>query len=256
MKQIDSGAKTTEKSLAIVDALVELDGATIDELADHLGMAPSTVHRHLVTLREHNYVRAEKGEYHIGLQFLTKGGYAQRRVTGFAHIKQKVDGLAERTGERAQFIVREGGERVYLYTEVGESAVQTGAHIGKRGAIHTSAAGKAILAALPREDIEEIIDVHGLPQKTANSITDRDALDAELEEIRERGYAVNKQETTKGVHAVGAVVTDSEGVPVGGLSVSGPANRVREDRIHDELPDLILAAVNELELYIAHAVEP
>jgi DNA-binding IclR family transcriptional regulator len=249
-----SVAKTTETSFAVVGAIRALDGGTIEELSEHLELAPSTVHRHLTTLRKHSYVTRNGNEYHVGLQFLTLGGYAQRRVTAYPVIKEKVDALADETGERAQFIVEEHGWRVYLYTEVGQSSVQTGAHVGKRGVLHTSAAGKAILAALDRERVEEIVELRGLSAPGANSITDREALFDELERVRDRGYAFNRQETTAGVHAVGASVTDGSGEVVGALSVSGPANRLTGEAFTDDLPERILGAVNELELHIEHSM--
>lgn len=251
-KQLKSVAKTTETSLQVVDALQETDGMTIAELSEHLGLAPSTAHRHLATLKKHGYVVREGDVYALGLQFLTVGGQIQRRVTAYPMIKEKVDALAAETGERAQFLVEENGERVYLYTEVGQSAVQTGAHVGKRGALHTSAAGKAILAAYGPDRVEQIVDAHGL-DAGHDALTTREELFDELERIRERGYAFNRQETTAGVHAVGAAV-NAGGDVIGALSVSGPANRITDDRFTEALPERILGAVNELELHIEHSV--
>ena len=253
-KEVKSAAKTTETSLELIEALVELEGATIEELSEHLGLAPSTVHRHLATLRKYKYVVREDDRYRAGLQFLTVGGSVQRRTVDFPMIKEKVDELASTTGERAQFIVEEHGERVYLYTEVGDSAVQTGAHVGKRGTLHTSAAGKAILANLPATRVEAIVDEHGLSKTGPNSITSRGTLEEAFEAIRERGYAFNRQETTEGVHAVGAAVKGVDGDVIGGLSVSGPASRIKGERLTEELPELVLGAVNELELHIKYSV--
>jgi len=251
-KELKSVAKTTETSLRVVDALRETDGMTIDDLSEHLGLAPSTVHRHLATLKKHGYVVSDGDVYALGLQFLTIGGQIQRRVTAYPMIKEKVDALADETGERAQFIVEENGQRVYLYTEVGQSAVQTGAHVGKRGAIHTSAAGKAILAAYDRDRVEEIVGARGL-DADQDAIATREELFEELDAVRDRGYAFNRQETTAGVHAVGAPVT-ADGEVIGALSVSGPANRITGDRFTESLPERILGAVNELELHIEHSV--
>jgi DNA-binding IclR family transcriptional regulator len=207
-KELKSVAKTTETSLRLIDALRGTDGMTIGDLSEHLGLAPSTVHRHVATLKKHGYVVRDGDAYALGLRFLTIGGQIQRRVTAYPMIKEKVDALAAETGERAQFIVEEGGERVYLYTEVGQSAVQTGAHVGKF---------------------------------------------EELDRIRERGYALNRQETTAGVHAIGAAVI-ADGEVVGALSVSGPANRITGDRFTEALPERVLGAVNELELHIEHSM--
>lgn len=253
-KKVKSVAKTTETSFEVVDALRELNGATIDELSEYLELAPSTVHRHLTTLQKHSYAVKNGETYNIGLQFLTMGGYAQRCVTAYPMIKEKVGALADETDERAQFIVEEHGRRVYLYTEVGQSAVQTGAHVGKRGALHTSAAGKAILANLPHERVEEIVDRYGLASPGPNNIADPEELFMELDQVHKRGYAFNRQETTSGVHAVGAAVTDAADNVIGALSVSGPANRMTGKVFTETLPECVLGAVNELELHIEHSV--
>ncbi len=189
--------------------------------------------------------------YRLGLMFLTIGGYAQRRFDAYPTIKNTVDDLAADTGERTQFIVMENNSRVY----VGQSAVETGAQNGKRGPLHASAAGKSILASLPDDRVNKIIEQKGLAKTGKNTITDKSALFKQLEEIRERGYAFNRQETTSGVHAVGAPVTDSNDEVLGGLSVSGPARRLRGELLTETLPQQLLSAVNELELYIQHSVK-
>lgn len=251
---IESTVKTTDTSFRLVSTIRDRGGATIEDLSREFGLSESTVHRHLVTLRNHDYVVQDGAQYQVGLGFLTMGGYAQRRVTAYPKIKAKVDELATTTGERAQFIVEEHGQRVYLYTDVGESAVQTGAHVGKRGAIHTSAAGKAILANLSDRRIEAIIEEHGLAAGTSDSISTEAALYDELATIRDQGYAFNQQETTEGVNAVGAAVLDADGSVIGSLSVSGPANRIKDDWLTEELLEQVLGAVNELELDIKHSV--
>ncbi|MGZ0745821.1 IclR family transcriptional regulator [Haloparvum sp. AD34] len=254
-KDIKSVAKTSETTFEVVDALRDLDGGTIEEISEYLGFAESTVHRHLATLRKHEYAVRDGEEYHVALGFLTVGEHARRRTTAYPMIKEKVDTLATETGERAQFIVEEHGQRVYLYTNVGESAVQTGATTGKRGELYTSAAGKAILADLDDDRVDEILEERGLTTSGPNAVSSRAELDEELARIRDRGYAFNRQETTEGVHAVGAAVTDANDEVVGALSVAGPANRVKGERFTDTLPERILGATNELELHIAHSVQ-
>jgi DNA-binding IclR family transcriptional regulator len=243
--------QTTETTLDIVDALLERDGATIGELTEDLNVAESTVYRHLSTLENRGYVLNEGDHYEVSLKFLTIGGYLRRQVPAYAMIKEKVDELAEQTGERAQFIVRERDNRVYLYTEAGEQPVQTGAYTGRRGPIYASAAGKAIIACLPERRREALIDAIDFEQPGPNTITDPDELRAELSEIDERGYAFNFEESTKGVHAVGAVVQANDEI-IGALSVSGPATRLKGDRLNVELPEMVQSASNELELHLEH----
>jgi len=249
-----SRVKTTESSLMIVDELFEQGGASREHLEECLGLATSTVHRHLTTLRDHGYVIKDGRIYRLSFKFLTIGGHLRRGIEGYPMIKQKVDELAYETDERSQFMVREGSERVYLYTEIGDNPVQTGAHTGRRGPIYASAAGKAILAETPTAVRDDLLDSIPLEETGPNTITDVDELRAELESIHEQGYALNLEESTAGVHAIGAAVLGKEKAePIGAISVSGPATRLKRERIEDELVDLVLAATNELELHIEHS---
>ncbi|WP_455428543.1 IclR family transcriptional regulator [Halarchaeum acidiphilum] len=135
-----------------------------------------------------------------------------------------------------------------MYTQTGENAVQTDAVIGKRGYLHSSASGKAILAALPDERVKEILDEHGMPASTEHTTIDVDTLFTELEEILDTGVAFNEEESTMGLHAVATAICDADGRPVGALSISGPAHRLKGKPFRQELPNLVLASANELEL--------
>jgi len=246
---------TVDTALSIVH-VIELSGEiTLSEIATKLDISTSTVHRHLNTLRKHGYVVRNGTAYRLGMRFLTLGGTVQTNKQVFGLAKQKVDQLAAETDERVQFVVEEGGLRYYLYTQLGKNAVQTDASIGKSGPMHESASSKAILAKLPQERINEIIDNRGLPASTDQTITDREELFAELDIIRDSGVAFNNEEATPGLRAVGAAVCGPDGSPVGGLSISGPANRFKGDLYREELPDLVLAAANELELKLAYEVD-
>lgn len=247
-----STVKTTETTFDIVDTIRELEGARIDEVADHLSIAKSTVHRHLTTLHSRDYVVKEGDEYHIGLQFLTVGADARRRNPIYNLAKEKVEQLADETNERAQFIVEEQGRRVYLYFQFGENAVRTDGAVGVKGPLHMSAAGKALLASQPDDRVSEIIDQHGLPAHTPNTITDLDDLFDELESIRESGVAYNDEESSEGLRAVAVPVHDPSDRVLGALSVSGPAHRIEGERYQDRIPKLILGHANEIELSIKY----
>lgn len=246
---------TLDTALSIVHAIESNGESTLSEIATELDISTSTVHRHLNTLRKHDYLVREGTEYRLGMRFLTLGGQVQTNKQVFDLAKQKVDQLAAETGERVQFVVEENGLRYYLYTQSGENAVQTDASIGKSGPLHKNASSKAILAELPKERVEEIIDQHGLSASTEQTITDREELFAELDTIRESGVAFNNEEATPGLRAVGAAVCDPDGAPAGSLSISGPAHRFKGDLYREELPNLVLAAANELELKLAYEVD-
>lgn len=236
--------------LEIVEALHELDGAGVTAIANHLDMPKSSVHKHLATLEEMEYVTNESGTYRVGLKFLRLGDYTRTQSEAYRMAKPIVKQLAKETNERSQFIVEEHGKGVFVHRQIGQNAVHTDTNIGKRIYLHATGAGKAILANLPPERIEEIVETIGLPARTEQTITDRDELYDELETIRERGYAFNKEEGMKGLRTVGVPVSDPSGQAFGAFSVSGPSHRLRDDRFHEEIPNMLLGKANEYELKI------
>lgn len=246
-----SRVKSVDTAFDIIQYLHDADSATLDEVAKAVDVSRSTAHRHLSTIHDRGYVVLDDGEYSLSLRFLTHGGQRRDALAATEVIEEKVRQLSEETAERVQFITEEHGERVYVYTYAGSDAVRTDATIGKRGPLRVSAAGKAILANLPADRRDEIL-AQRPDRATENTITSEDELRTELAEIRERGYAFNEEESTSGLRAVGVPVHCSEGNVLGAISLSGPANRLIGEYFRTEIPDLLLGAVNEVELNLQY----
>jgi DNA-binding IclR family transcriptional regulator len=245
---------TLERGFEVVSLLMREDGARVTEVAEELGIAPSTAHKYLSTLHNERFVVKEGDEYQVGMRFLTVGGYAKHRNPAYEIAAQKIRSLADQTGERAQFVVAEHGRAIYTETIVLEpTAVMTDRRNGRVRYLHSSAAGKAILARYAESEVREVIDRWGLPAETENTITDPEALSAELDRVESDGVAFNDEESIEGLRSVGAAVTGTDGETVGAISVSGPANRLKGDRFREELPDTLLGVVNEIELTIAYS---
>lgn len=252
----DSGhrpVETVDTAFEIIDVLKRRDGAGITEIADELGLAKSTVHRHVKTLEARGLLLQEGNSYRISTWFLDYGIHVRNRHPLFDVVKPKVDELAAETDEKVWCVIEEHGMGVHIYGAEGRHSVKTHARIGKRTPLHQFAAGKAILAHLPDERVDEILTEYGLAAKTSQTITDRDELNEQLETIRERGYAFNREESVRGVHAVGAPIRNQSGTAIGAISVAGPANRLRDTALAEELPTLLLGATNEVEINLAHS---
>lgn len=251
---MESGApsvQATETSLRIIEALVDREGSGVTELAHHLDLPKSTVYNHLKTLERNEYVVKHDDMYDVGLRFLQLGDYArnQRRLSRIG--PPEVDKLAEETGEMANLLVEEHGRGVFIYKSKGSNAVHMDTHEGKRVHLHTTAFGKAIMAYLPRERVDEIIDKHGLPEATSATITNREELFDELELIRERGYAFDLEERLKGLHCIAVPIRKNETI-VGGLSISGPKSRMNGDWLREELPSIIQGTANVIEVNLTY----
>jgi len=245
--------KTVSRAFDIVRALEELDGAGVTELADHLDMSKSGVYNYLATLREQKFVVKEGSEYSLSLQWLLVGEYVRNRTRLYRLGKEELETLAEETGEYAHLSTEQHGLSVNLYKVKGEHAVGSDYQTSKLQRpdyLHFSATGKAILAYLPRERVEWILDTYGLPRKTATTITDREELFAELERTRERGYSVNDEEEIEGLQAVGAPVLDRRDRVLGSISVSGPVTRMREEDHRERVVDAVTNTANVIEVNI------
>ncbi len=240
--------QTTATSLRVVETLRELDGARVTEVADEMGLAPSTVHAHLTTLADNEYVVKTGDVYQLSLEFLSLGEYVRTRRKAYRIAESYTEQLADETECRAVFTVEENGRGVYMYTFSGTHAVWTYSTVGKRFYLHQTAAGKATLSQLPESQVDTIVEKWGLPAATENTITDAEALLEQLASIRERGVAFNHQEQLDGVKAVGVPVNGSDGQVVGAFSVASPANRMTDERFEEEIPETLLGVANEFEL--------
>lgn len=229
----------TETSFAIVEQLAEDEGTGVSELADRLDLSKSTVHNHLQTLRQLGYVVKVDDEYRLGLQLLGLADRARQRY-GLYHVaKPEADSLVEAVGERAQVMVEENGVGIYIYQSLADQAVRTDSHIGTVVNLHATAVGKAYLAHLPADRLDAVLDRAELREETPNTLTDREALRIELDEIAERGYAFNDEERTVGMRAVGAPILSDDDRVLGGISVSGPTTRMNGSWYREEVPDMV-----------------
>lgn len=245
--------QTTENTIRIMKMLKRLDTAGVTELATHLDMSKSTVHDHLATLKKHDYVTKHDNGYSIGLGFFEMGEYARKRRKIYEIARPEVKSLAEETGELANLLVEEHGRGVYLYRARGEKAVTLDTHTGKRRYLHNTALGKAILAHLPEERVNEILDTHGLPASTKNTITDRGVLFDKLEEIHEQGVAYCGQERVEGLQCVAAPILSNDNRVLGAVSVAAPTTRMKGHRFEEEIPELILQAANVIEINVTYS---
>ncbi|MFA1611776.1 IclR family transcriptional regulator [Halobellus rubicundus] len=232
----------------IVEALDDLNGARVTELAEYLDRPQSVVHNHLTTLKQFEYVVQEGNEYQLSLRFLKFGERVRHRSTLYDFAKSEVQKLAEESGELITLLVEEHGRGIYLDIGQGSQDIDYPAITGARTYLHCSATGKSILAHLPEAEVDAIIDKHGLPAQSSNTITDRSELDEELETIRERGLAFDMEEFREGMRSVGKPILLQDGTPIGALSVAGPVHRMKDDRLHEEMPELLRQSVNVVEL--------
>lgn len=237
---------------AVMETLRTEDGATVSEIASQIDRSPAAVHTHLATLTDEAFVVKAGDRYRLSPRFITFGEHVRNSSEVFEAGIEEIDRLADETDEAINLNIEHDGLEVSLYQAFGDKAVGTGFHVKERERthryLHYSAAGKAILAHLPEKRVEEIIGQRGLPKQTPNTITEKGKLYAELEQIRERGFARNDEEQVLGLRAVGAPILDQDDEVLAAVSLSAPTRRLREEEFESKAPEVTENTAHLIEL--------
>lgn len=240
--------RTIDRTFEILEVIQSRNGAGVSEIADRVDIGKSAVHNHLSTLMDREYIEKDGDDYQIGLSFLNLGAYARNRMAIYDTAESQIDELAAETGELVNLLVERNGIGVYLYQSKGDSAVELDTHEGKRVQLHCTALGKAILGFRPRDEVDAVLREHGLPQLTANTITDREEFLATLKQIRQRRYAIDNEERLKGLRCIAAPITNDTDRSIAAVSISCPTHRVDDERFHNDLSEAVLGTANVIEL--------
>ncbi|MDJ1434360.1 IclR family transcriptional regulator [Halostagnicola sp. A-GB9-2] len=234
MTRETSSLTTIHRAFEILELLWELDGAGPTELANRMDLPDSTVYDYLRSLSDTKYVTRENGTYFLSSYFLTIGGKMKHRNRLFQVAKPEMKRIAAETNELVGLTIENDGIAVVFHQEEGKQALSLGTHPGAATPLHTLATGKAILAYLPDERVDEIIAERGLEQRTDHTITDVDRLKDELAEIRDNGYAVdwNEQVTGMGMASVPILIDDQV---LGSFGIVVPTGRIQDEQYQQEL---------------------
>ncbi|HSX73863.1 MAG TPA: IclR family transcriptional regulator [Shinella sp.] len=242
-----SSVQVLDRSLKLLDLVARADGAALTDLADQSAMAPSTVHRLLTSLAQHGMVAhdAETGAWTIGVKAFEIGtAYLRFRKLGTISrpfLKQLMEGC----GETANIAIEDDGDVVFISQVESHAPMRAFFRPGRRGPIHASGIGKAILSTWPDARIEAL-----LSGRTLQHFTDRtrDTIPTLLEDIgriRARGWSIDDEEHTLGMRCVAAPIFDEYGEAVAGISVSGPAVRLPDSKV-DAFGPVVRAAAEGL----------
>jgi DNA-binding IclR family transcriptional regulator len=238
-----TGQDSVRNALRVLLLLRERESARVTDVSAHLGVAPSTAHRLLSTLRTEGFVDQEAGSrrYRLGLTLLTLAREALTDRTLPRVARPHLELLCTEVNETVNLLVLDGAEALFVDGVEGRHPLRVAPRTGDRIPAFTAAGGKVLLAELPEQRLRDHYRA-GLPRATPATISDIDALIAELGCVRTRGYATNLGESVADVHAVGVLVRDRLGGPLAGLTISAPASRLSRSRARELAPLLRRAA--------------
>ena len=172
----------------------------------------------------------ENGHYRLTLKMfeLSSGIVDSMDIMGVA--KAHLERLSQRTGEAVHLVIRDGRDIVYIYkTESGPMRMSS--RVGLRSPLYCTGVGKAILATLPGDELEDIWTHSNVQKLTDKTITDLEELRSQLVEVRANGYAIDDEENELGVRCVAVAIPGADGRAESAFSISGLAPYMTPERI-------------------------
>jgi IclR family acetate operon transcriptional repressor len=225
--------RALERGLLVLEALGHDNDAALSEVARKTNLTCSTTFRLLETLRQKGYVDQDEltGRYRLGAGALGIGASYSAKLPLPEAGSTALRRLVEITGETANLAVLSGVQAVYVHQIESQRSVRMFTQLGSRAPVHCTGVGKALLAWLPQEQVEQLLADIPFEVFTENTIRTLSQFVAELEVVSRQGFAVDDEEREMGVRCVAAPVRDARGVVVAALSVSSPAVRLPKKAI-------------------------
>ncbi len=223
------------RALNLVERVVQgpSDGTSLSELARAMELSKSSTLALLRTLADAGYVRArDPGPRYFPGMALVRLGDLSGSTQPIDEIAQSyIHQLSQETGMTIRVAINDGGRAMFLSRADAPGAIRFHTMLGVRELTHVSSAGKAILAQLGNDEIAKIIEEDGLEVRTKKTHKTLASLMKDIEEIRERKYAIDDEEDVDGVFCLGAAFFDHTGECVGAVSATGIKSSAREKRV-------------------------
>ncbi|MFC7403335.1 IclR family transcriptional regulator [Citricoccus sp. GCM10030269] len=230
-------------ALAVVDRVMAEGGVRVRQVADELGIAPSSAHRLLGTLAEQDYVVQDPYSriYRPGAKLLALAGgvVGTREVRHAAH--RPMESLAAATGESVSLSVLARSEVEFVDGIESGHVLRASPRIGARLPAYATAGGRVLLADLTPEEVAGMFGT-GIRKLTDRTLGSLNELTAALARIRQAGYAVSRGESTEGITAVAVPIRDGSGRAVAGLAVVAPTERLPDTGLSVVIEQLTQAA--------------
>ena len=246
-------SQSLERGLAVLSAFTpDRPDLGISELARKLGLTRSTTHRYVATLTTLGYLQQDDStrKYRLGPRVLDLGfsvlGSLGLREIAAPHLRR----LTDATGHTSNLAIRDDTDVILIDRVRGLPGryhhLEFSLHVGSRIPAYCSATGKALLAFLPRPDLERVLDRTDLVQRGPRTLTDKKALLAELEQVRRTGIAVNDEELDSALRSIASPVLNRSGEVVAAVNVAIPWSPVAMIELVSRLGPTVQATADQI----------
>lgn len=249
--------KSLDRALEILALVAQNSGQTLSEIARSSGQATPTVYRILSTLQRHDFVTCEDRNqtWHIGAGAFRTGMAFLHRTQLLEQSRPVMERLMLATGETANLAIIDKSSVMFVNQVETHEPIRAFFRPGSRGPVHASGIGKAILAHFSPEQRHDIIQDTELVRFTEKTICHSTDLYQDLDKYKAQGWSVDDEEHTLGMRCIAAPVFNHDGLPVAGISISGPSVRMPQTRDH-ALGKLVRKAADEVTRAIGGVAGP
>jgi len=238
-------SRSTERAVALLTCFTpEAPRHRVADLAEQLGMHPSSVYRYVMALEAAQLLErdAAYGGYRLGLGVLELSSIVLRDLDVRRFALDELDRLRDETGLLANLGLLKAGKVIHVAHAFPPGWPRWNMDLGHAALAHCTALGKVLLAALSWEEALHHVEQVGWRSYTANSPQDGGALKAELQEVARRGYAVDNEERSAGAMCVGVPIFGQNGDVRAAMSISGTTIRIKEIGVDNCAATLLTAA--------------
>ena len=235
--------RAVDRTIQILEVLAESAGRTktLSEVAHLSGMPESSTLRYLATLAGRGVVEHDgngaDSRYRLGIALFSLAERALGNTDVRALALPLMQGLLDRFQETVNLAIFRQRRLVIIESLEGLRSIRQGARVGEQDRLRSTALGKAVLATYADNEALALLRAEPVERLTVRSITNNDAMLDELRVVRERGYAIDDEESEVGLRCVGVAITSRPG-PAYAMSISGPANILSLERVHEAGPAL------------------
>lgn len=203
---------------------------TLTQIAEQVGMHKSTIHRLLSTLEAKRFVMRDKtsGMYQLGFRFVELASIMLRDIDIQRWAQPYLQQLSDLSGETVDLAMLDDDQVVYLQVVESHQRVKIAAAVGEQLPVCCTATGKAFLAYLPEDQVNEVL-AKGMAKYTEHTLVTLPDLFEDLRRTRELGFAISKEEYENDINAVAAPILDANGSPIAVIAIVGPSYRLSDD---------------------------
>ena len=247
----ETPVKATRTSIRLLERLLELGEAPLTEIANEVDLSKSSVHNHLGTLEQLGFVVKRDMTYRVSLRCCEIGATARRSVPFYATGQREVERLSKASGLAGGLAVFERNTAICLHSTTGQHQETPPVEDGDRLPLHASAPGKAILGALDDSALDDALTDVEFESLTEETLTDEGELRAQLDRVRTRGVATDREEWRPDLRGLAAGFSAADESVVGSIFVLSATEEMSGKQFQQDVPGLLVSAANHLRQELA-----